>query len=129
MDPFTATAITTVVTQLAAKAFDAGFETSVKKFTEHGLHWLKSLFWNEDKPTPVLQQLVEKPDSVARQQAVAALIAIDLEDHPEHEQWLKEIVGALEATGGINVSHSKNVVTSHITAGGSVIVGDSNTLH
>jgi len=127
MEPFTTAAIATIVSHLAGNAFEKAFDTTVGEFTKDSIHWLKGIFFKDDKPKEVLEQLREKPDSPARQDAAKALIAVALEDNPDDAKWLKEIVQVIEAKSGSTfINHSKNVNTGSIKAGGNAIIGDNN---
>jgi hypothetical protein len=129
MEPITTAAIATVVAHIAAKGFEEVFKTSIGEFTKDSIHWLKSIFFKDEKPKEVLERLQEKPDSLARQDSAKAAIASALEDNPDDVKWLNEIVKVLEArTGNTIISHSKNVNTGTIQAGGKVVIGDNRRI-
>lgn len=101
-------------------------------FTEATVNWIRPIFLtDDDKPKEVLQKLIEKPDSAAKQDAVKAAIASDLEDRPGAEALLREMFDIIQSKAArgeaISITASKNVVTGNIKAGGNVQVGDINT--
>lgn len=70
----------------------------------------------EDMPTAVVQQLAEKPESLARRSAVESAIAIQLEDHPELEAKLRLLFDKIKQTDEgakviNNITNSKNITT------------------
>jgi len=126
MEPITIASIATVVQFLANRAAGTAFDTSIEKLTERSVKWVKTLFWKDNIPEPILQRLIDKPESEGRRQAVAAMIVTDIEDNPGNAQWLKELSQALmQHSRNITISHSKNVNTGNISAGGSVTLGDN----
>lgn len=131
MDPVTITAISTLISYWGGKAFDKVFDTTVDEFTKGSVHWLKSLFFKDSKPKEVLEKFEEKPESIARQNAIKATLESELEDNPEAEKYIMELVKAIEVKSGngIIISNSKNVNTGSISAGGSVITGDNNQMY
>ena len=129
MDPFTIVAATKIVSFLGEKAFEEVFETTVSEVTQDGIKWIKSLFFQKDgQPKEVLERLQEKPSSLARQNAAKAVIESELEDNPQVEKYLIELVKAIEAKSGnrSSISNSKNVNTGTIHSGGNVTFGDNN---
>lgn len=137
MEPITTTAmIATVVGYLAKTLKDNKSITDFfNNFTEATVNWIRPIFLKEDdQPKEVLEKLQQKPESPAKQDAVKAAIASELEDDPNAEAFLKEIYDLLktkEAKGEtISIVNSKNVVTGNInTTSGNVHVGDSNTFN
>lgn len=122
----TTAAITALVTSLAKKGLEKAFETTGEKLTEGALSWLKSIFYDEEKPKPVVEDLVQNPDSNARKKAVESLINIDLEDNPENQRFLEEVFEKTVETN-ISIANSKNVNTGNINSGGgSIHIGDNN---
>jgi len=129
MDPITIAATTKIVSYLAGKAFEEAFETTVGEFTQDSIDWLKTIFFkNNSQPKEVLENLQNKPDSPARRTAAVAAIESELEDNPQAERYLMELVKAIEAMSGNNttISNSKNVNTGTIHSNGNVIIGDNN---
>ena len=124
----TTAAITALATSLAKKGLEKAFETTGEKLTEGALNWLKSVFYYEDKPKTMVQDLINNPESEARRKAIESLINIDLEDYPEHEKFLQEIYEKTKSIEtNISVVNSKNVNTGDInTGGGSIHIGDNN---
>jgi hypothetical protein len=122
----TTAAITALVGNLAKKGLEKAFETTGEKLTEGALRWLKSVFYEDDKPKKLVDDLIQNPNSDARKKAVESLINIDLEDAPENVQFLREVYENSIDTN-ISIVKSKNVNTGDInTGGGSVHIGDSN---
>lgn len=131
MDQVTLTAITTLLSYWGGKSFDKVFDTATGEFTKGSISWLKSLFFKDRKPTEILKQFEEKPNSLARENAVKAVIELELEENPNSKKLLQELVLAIEAKSNINVKaiNSKNIVVSDkMQAGGSIVVGDNNHL-
>lgn len=124
----TTAAITALVTSLAKKGLEKAFETTGEKLTEGALTWIKSIFYDEDKPKPMVNDLIQNPDSEARRKAIESLVNIDLEDHPDNEKFLHEVYEKTKSIEtNISITNSKNVNTGNITTGGgSVYIGDSN---
>jgi benzoyl-CoA reductase/2-hydroxyglutaryl-CoA dehydratase subunit BcrC/BadD/HgdB len=135
MEPVTTTAmIGTVVGYLAKKFSDSkSFQDFTNDFSDSVVKWIKPIFLKEDeKPKEVLENLQKKPDSQPRQDAVKAAIATELEDNPNANKLLEEMIATInkkKAEGkSISISNSKNVNTGNINAGGSVIFGDNNQI-
>jgi hypothetical protein len=124
----TTVAITALITSLAKKGLEKAFETTGEKLTEGAFNWLKSVFYEEEKPKESVQDLIQNPDSEARKKAVESLINIDLEDHPGNEKFLHEVYEKTQSIEtNISIVNSKNVNTGEInTGGGSVRIGDNN---
>lgn len=135
MEPITTTAmIGTVVGYLAKTLKDnKSIQDFFNNFTEATVKWIRPIFLKEDEqPKEVIEKLQQKPESPAKQEAVKAAIASELEDNPTIEAMLKEMyetILAKEKQGAaITIINSKNVVTGNInTTSGNVHVGDSNT--
>jgi hypothetical protein len=124
----TTAAITALVTSLAKKGLEKAFETTGEKLTEGALVWLKSVFYDVDKPKPMVEDLIQNPDSEARRKAIESIVNIDLEDHPQNEKFLHEVYEKIKSSEtNTSVINSKNVNTGNInTGGGSFHIGDSN---
>jgi hypothetical protein len=129
MEPITTAAITAVVSYLGTKGFEAAFETTIQELTQGSISWVKSFFFKEDgRPIDALEEYQESPKSQAREKLLKARIEMELEDNPEAEGYLLEFAKAIEAKSGniSTISHSKNVNTGTINAGGSINFGDHN---
>ena len=129
MDPITIAATTKIVSYLAEKAFEEAFETTVGEFTQDSIDWLKTVFFkNNGQPKEVLENLQNKPASLARRNAAVAAIESELEDNPQGEKYLMELVKAIEAKSdsNTNISNSKNVNTGTIHSNGNITFGDNN---
>lgn len=102
-----------------------------KDFTTASVGWIRPLFLKGDNEyEKIIEDLFKNPDSPVKQDVIKTAIASHLEDNPNDEDFLKEMYEALQAKAGrgegISIVNSKNVNTGTITAGGSVIIGDSN---
>lgn len=131
MEPITTTAmIGTVVGYLAKTLKDnKSIQDFFNNFTEATVKWIRPIFLKEDDtPKEVIEKLQQKPESPAKQEAVKAAIASELEDNPDAEVLLQEMYERLQAKAAkgetINILHSKNVVTGNITSSGNVNIGD-----
>lgn len=125
MEPITTTALIFLGKHLAEKGLEKAFDTTVGEVSKSAIAWVKNLFTKDGNVKPELMELQEKPESVARLNAVKAIIERDLEDNPESEKYLQEIFDkVLNAT--TNVSNSKNVNIGNINSGGgNVQLGDN----
>lgn len=126
MPIITTAAITALVTHLAKKGLEKAFETTGEKLTEGALNWIKSVFYDGDKPKSMVDNLIQNPESEARRKSIESVINIDLEDHPENEKFLHEVYEK-SVENNISIVNSKNINTGDInTGGGSVHIGDNN---
>lgn len=133
MEPITtAAAISAVVTYLVGKLKnDKSISGFFSDFTKASVNWIRPIFLKEDgSEEKIIQKLIESPESEVKQNAVKVAIASELEDNPDAEKWLQEMVKMIEEKKGMNqstnITNSKNVVTGTIKAGGSIIIGDNN---
>lgn len=125
MEPITTTALILLGKHLAEKGLEKAFDTSVGEVSKSAITWVKNLFSKDGAIKSELVELQEKPDSVARLNAVKAIIERDLEDNPESEKYLQEIYDKVLTTN-TNVSNSKNVNIGNInSSGGNVHLGDN----
>ncbi|MEA5258079.1 hypothetical protein VB264_09805 [Arcicella aquatica] len=116
MEPITATALTSIVTYLATKLKEnQSVKTFFDDFTEATVNWIRPIFLKEDgSEEKIIQKLKENPDSQAKQDTIKAAIASEIEDNPEAEKWLLEMVKIIaEKTG--------NTTTNTMT-----VTGDGN---
>ncbi len=124
MPVITTAAITALVTTLANKGLEKAFENVGEKVSDGAIDWLKGLFTKKGKPKKVLTELKEKPDSKARQNAARSVIDISLEDNPNAEKFLEEIISKIN-NNKTNITKSKNVNTGNINSqGGNIQIGD-----
>ena len=94
MEPVTTTAaIGTVVGYLAKTLKDnKSIQDFFKDFTDATVAWIRPVFLQDDEtPKEVLANLQQNPDSQPRQEAVKNALAIELENNPQAEQFLKEM--------------------------------------
>jgi hypothetical protein len=99
MEPFTTTAlIASVVTYLAKKVKDnQSVQDFFSDFTTATVNWIKPLFIKEDgTPEKIIKDLQEKPDSAARQDAIKSTLAVAVEDNPEAESLLREMIKVIQ---------------------------------
>jgi hypothetical protein len=103
-------------------------ETSSEKLTSGSISWLKSLFFKDNEPKKALKELINEPESMENQTAIMTLVENSIEDNPEYENYLKELLDKLPKIEN-NINNSKNVITGNVnTGGGSFINGDSNQI-
>lgn len=113
---------------LAEKGVETVVETGVEQFTLGSVNWLKSLFFKENKPKKALKELMDEPKSIEKQNAIKTLVENSIEDNPENEIYLKELLEKLPKIEN-HISNSKNVITGNInTGGGNFINGDGNQI-
>ncbi len=99
MEPINTTvAISTVVGYLAKKLKDnKSVQGFFDDFVEGTINWIKPIFVREDGTTKeVVKDLQEKPDSPARQDAVKSILAVALEDNPQAEALLREMLKVIQ---------------------------------
>ncbi|MET3129408.1 dTDP-4-amino-4,6-dideoxygalactose transaminase [Arcicella rosea] len=107
MEPITTTAIASIVTYLATKLKDnQSVKTFFDDFTEATVNWIRPIFLKEDgSEEKIIQKLKENPDSQAKQEAVKAAIASEIEDNPEAKKWLQEMAQIIATkTGNTNTN-------------------------
>lgn len=114
--------------ELAKKGADKIVETSSEKFTSGSISWLKSLFFKDEDPKKALKELINEPENVEKQTAIKTLVENSIEDNPEYENYLNELLDKLPKIEN-NISNSKNVITGNVnTGGGNFINGDGNQM-
>ncbi|WP_422091073.1 hypothetical protein [Tenacibaculum ovolyticum] len=114
--------------ELAKKGSEKIVETTSEKLTSGSISWLKSLFFKDKKPKKALQELIDTPESSEKQTAIKTLIENSIEDNPEYENHLNELLSKLPKIEN-NINQSKNVITGNInTGGGNFINGDNNQI-
>lgn len=122
------TAICPFLIDLTKKGIEKIVETGGEKITENSIAWLKSLFFKNDEPKNALKELIDEPGNKEKQNAIKAIIENSIEDNPEFENNLKEILEKLPKVENI-ITNSKNVITGNVnTGGGNFINGDSNQI-
>jgi len=110
MEPITTTAaISTVVGYLAKTLKDnKSIQDFFKDFTDATVAWIRPVFLkNDETPKEVLAHLQQNPDSQPRQDAAKNALAIELENNPEAEQFLKEMSDVIEQKhpGAFNIDN------------------------
>lgn len=118
--------LTPFLIELGKKGYEKLTEKGIESISEGAITWIKSLFLKDDKPKKALLELQEQPENKEKQNIVKAIIESSLEDNPEYETFLKEII---EKSPKIHntISNSKNVNTGNVnTGGGSYRIGDNN---
>ena len=114
----TTSIITVIVTFLAKEGATKVYETVIETLSIEAINKIKNVFTKDGKPKEVISELQEKPDSVARQNAVKALIEKSIEDDPEIENAFMEFFQKIPNGITTNISHSKNVNTGDINSDG-----------
>jgi organic radical activating enzyme len=125
MPIITTVAVTSFLTSLAQKGLDKAFETGGEKISEGAYNWIKSLFFKDNEPKKILKELQENPQNVENISNATAIVNNSLEDNPQFEIFLKEIIEKLPKIEN-TISNSKNVNTGNInTKGGDFRIGDN----
>jgi hypothetical protein len=128
MPIITTTALTSFVTILAKKGLEKAFETGGEKISEGAYSWIKSLFYKGNEPKNILKELQQNPGDNEKISNAAAIINNSLEDNPQFELFLKEIISKIPKIEN-NISNSKNVVIGNVdTNGGNFMNGDNNQI-
>lgn len=126
MPIITTIAITNLITQLAIKGLEKAFDTGTEKVSEDAYSWIKSLFYKDNEPKKILKELQEDPENTEKLSNATAIINNSLEDNPQFENFLKEIIEKLPKIEN-TIMNSKNVITGNVnTGGGNFINGDNN---
>ena len=79
-----------------------------KDFTAATVAWIRPVFLKDDEtPKDVLANLQQNPDSQPRQDAAKNALAIELENNPQAEQFLKEMADAIQQKhpGAFNIDN------------------------
>ena len=110
MEPVTtAAAISAVVGYLAKTLKDnQSIQDFFKDFTAATVAWIRPVFLKDDEtPKDVLANLQQNPDSQPRQDAAKNALAIELENNPQAEQFLKEMADAIQQKhpGAFNIDN------------------------
>ncbi len=128
MPIITTAVVTAFLTTLAQKGLDKAFETGGEKVSEDAYNWIKSLFYKNGEPKKILKELQEDPKNSEKLSNANAIINTSIEDNPQFEVYLKEILEKLPKIEN-TISNSKNVITGNInTGGGNFINGDNNQM-
>jgi len=123
--PLISSAIIALVTGLATKGLDKLVETGSEKLTEDSYEWIKSLFYKNGEPKKIMKELQESPNDQEKQNIAKAIIENSIEDNPQFEKFLKEILEKMPKNES-NISNSKNINTGNINSGGGNIqIGDN----
>lgn len=110
--------------ELAKKSAEKVVDTSSERLTEGSIDWLKSLFFKNNEPKNALKELIKAPESKESQNVIKAIIENSIEDNPENEKFLKDILKELPTTAN-SIQNSKNVNLGNInTEGGNFRIGD-----
>ncbi|MGB7498825.1 MAG: hypothetical protein WA897_02925 [Moheibacter sp.] len=118
-------ALTTLLTKIALKGAEQIFESSIDKITTDSIDWFKSLFYKNGKPKKVMEELQKDPTNEEKLSNAKAIILNSIEDNPEFENYLKEIIEKLPEVGNV-ITNSKNVNTGNVdTGGGDFRIGDN----
>lgn len=121
-------AVASLITQVATKGIEQVFASSIDKVTSDSIEWFKSLFYKDGKPKKVMEELERDPTNEQKISNAKSIIQNSLEDHPEFENYLNELLDKLPKLEN-NISNSKNVITGNVnTGGGNFINGDGNQM-
>lgn len=125
MEPITMAIITPFLIELGKKGYEKLTEKGIESISEGAITWIKSLFFKDDKPKKVLLELQEDSENKEKQNIAKAIIENSIEDNPEFEKFLKEILEKLPKVEN-TIANSKNVNTGTINSGGGNIqLGDN----
>jgi hypothetical protein len=125
MEPITMAIITPFLIELGKKGIEKFTDKGFESVSESAIDWFKSLFFKDDKPKKVLLELQQEPENKERQNIAKAIIENSIEDNPEFENFLKEIIRNIPKVESA-ISNSKNVNTGTINSGGGNIqLGDN----
>lgn len=126
MEPITMAIITPFLIELGKKGIEIFTEKGIESVSESAINWFKSLFFKDDKPKKVLLELQQDPENTEKQNIAKAIIENSIEDNPEYETFLNEIIEKLPEIQN-TISNSKNINTGNVnTGGGSFRIGDYN---
>lgn len=125
MPVITTAAIASLLTTLAQKGLDKVFETGVESISGDAYNWIKSLFYKNGEPKKILKELQKAPENLEKLNNAAVIINNSIEDDPEFEAYLKEIIEKMPKIEN-TISSSKNVNTGNVnTSGGDFRIGDN----
>lgn len=125
MEPITMAVITPFLIELGKKGIEKFSEKGFESISEAATTWIKSLFIKDNKPKKALLDLQKDPDNKEKQNIAKAIIENSIEDNPEFENYLKEILEKLPKIEN-TITNSKNVNTGNInTGGGDFRIGDN----
>ncbi|WP_432672683.1 hypothetical protein [Flavobacterium sp. SM2513] len=125
MEPITVAVITPFLIELAKKGIEKFSEKGFENVSDGAINWFKSLFFKDEKPKKALLELKENPESQEKQNIAKAIIENSIQDNPEFENHLKEILEKLPKVEN-TISNSKNVNTGNVnTGGGDFRLGDN----
>lgn len=117
--------ITPFLIELGKKGIEKFSEKGLENVSEGAINWIKSLFFKDDKPKKALLELQSNPENKEKQNIAKALIESSIEDNPEFEIHLKEILEKLPKVEN-TITNSKNVNTGNVnTGGGDFRLGDN----
>ncbi|POR23445.1 hypothetical protein BWK58_09950, partial [Flavobacterium columnare] len=105
MEPITI--ITPFLIELGKKGIEKFREKGLESVSEGAINWIKSLFFKDDKPKKALLELQAAPEDKEKQNIAKALIENSIEDNPEFENYLKEILGKIPKVENA-MANSKN---------------------
>lgn len=127
MPAITTAVLTTLATSLGKKGLESIFETSGEKLTEGAIKWFTSLFKKDNgESKKILQELEGDPNNKDIINKAVAIIENAIEDNPEKEKFLEDIIKNTPIVSN-DITSSKNVVIGDTnTGGGNFNVGDNN---
>lgn len=129
MEPITMAIITPFLIELGKKGIEKFSEKGFENISEGAINWFKSLFIKDDKPKKVLLELLEDPENEEKKNIAKAIIENSIEDNPEFEKYLKEILKNLPKVEN-TITNSKNVINNSNFSNikGNIVNGDGNQI-
>lgn len=92
MEPISTTAIASFLIYLAKVGAEKTVETISENSTDGAMKWLKSLFYKDEKPKMVLENLKDDPNNEEFQKNAVTVLENSLEDNSDYTKYLKELV-------------------------------------
>ena len=130
MEPLTTSAIiSAIVSYIGSQlAKDKSISDMFSQCTAATTNWLKKLFLKENgKLNENTEKLKANPESEEEKSVIKSQIKSDLEDNPDVDGYLKELLSKMEQTAEgkiiINI-HSKNINTGNVNINGNLTIGD-----
>lgn len=125
MEPITTSIVTSFLIELGKKGIEKFSEKGFESVSEGAINWIKSLFFKDGKPKKALSELQADTENIEKQNIAKAIIENSIEDNPEFENFLIEIIKILPKTEN-TIVNNKNVNTGTINSGGGNIqLGDN----
>ncbi len=120
MEPITTVVLVNFLSHLAKVGLEKVVENIADNSTNKTRKWLKSLFYDENKPKQVLQNLKNNPENEDFKKNAVQILKDSIKENPEFEKYLKELIDK-------NID-AKNINNIKGDLKGSAI-GDHNTIN